>query len=104
MNAVIQTGGKQYTVSKGDVINIEKIPGTPGDDVDFNEVLMVSDDDGKSKVGTPYLKDASVKGKILGTKKGSKITVFKFKRRKGYRRKAGHRQKYTSVEITDIKN
>ena len=104
MSAVIQTGGKQYTISKGDVINIERIPGNPGDEINFDEVLMVSGDKGDPKVGTPYVKDASVKGKILSEKKGSKITVFKFKRRKGYRRKHGHRQKYTTVEITDIKN
>jgi len=103
MNAVIQTGGKQYTIKKGDVINIEKIPGNPGDEVDFGEVLMVSDDDGKSTVGTPYVDKATVKGKILGEGKSRKITVFKFKRRKGYRRKNGHRQKHTKVEITDIK-
>lgn len=102
MNAVIQTGGKQYTISKGDTITIEKLSGNPGDEVNFNEVLMVSDEDGNAEVGTPHVEGASVKGKILSEKKGSKITVFKFKRRKGYRRKAGHRQKYTTVEITDI--
>ena len=103
MNAVIKTGGKQYTIKKGDVINIEKIPGNPGDEVDFGEVLMVSDDNGNTTVGTPYIDSATVKGKILGEEKSRKITVFKFKRRKGYRRKNGHRQKHTTVEITDIK-
>lgn len=102
MNAVIQTGGKQYTITKGDTISVEKIPGNPGDEVDFKEVLMVSDGEGNARVGTPHVEGTSVKAKILGEKKGNKITVFKFKRRKGYRRKAGHRQKYTTVEITDI--
>lgn len=101
MNAVIETGGKQYTVSTGDKIDIEKLPGNPGDEVNFDKVLMVSDN-GDAKIGTPSLEGASVSAKILDQKKGNKITVFKFKRRKGYRRKAGHRQRYTTVQITDI--
>ena len=102
MLAVIKTGGKQYLVKPGDVIDIEKIAGESGDEINFEEVLMVSDGEGDVKVGVPHVDSATVKGKILGEKKGEKIVVFKFKRRKGYRRKAGHRQKYTAVEITDI--
>lgn len=104
MNAVIQTGGKQYIVKEGDVLDIEKIDGSPGDEFDFKQVLSLSDDEGNTSIGSPYLENAVVKAKILGESKGNKITVFKFKRRKGYRRKSGHRQKYTSVRITDISN
>ncbi len=104
MFAVIKTGGKQYTVNPGDVIDVELIAGEPGDSVEFNEVLMVSNDKGKVNLGTPTVDKAVVKGKILEEKKGKKIVVFKFKRRKDYRNKNGHRQRYTRVEITDILN
>ena len=102
MLAVIKTGGKQYLVKPGDIIDIEKIAGDEGSEVEFSDVLMVSDGEGDVKVGTPVVKDAQVKGTILGEKKGDKITVFKFKRRKGYRKKIGHRQKFTSVKINSI--
>ena len=102
MLAVIKTGGKQYLVKPGDIIDIEKIAGEEGSEVEFSDVLMVSDGEGDVKVGTPVVKSAQVKGTILGEKKGTKITVFKFKRRKGYRKKIGHRQKYTSVKINSI--
>ena len=102
MNAIIRTGGKQYRVSPGHTINVEKLNGKVGDTVEFGDVLMVSDKDGKVNIGSPIIKNVKVRGKILGNVKGEKITVFKFRRRKGYRRKTGHRQKYTSVEITDI--
>jgi ribosomal protein L21 len=102
MQAVVRTGGKQYMIKPGDVINVEKLEGNAGDDVEFGEVLMVSDSEGKVEVGSPLVGNAKVKGKILGHKKGDKIIVFKFKRRKGYRRKNGHRQTYTRVEITGI--
>ena len=102
MLAVIKTGGKQYLVKPGDIIDIEKIAGEEGSEVEFSDVLIVSDGEGDVKVGTPVVKSAQVKGTILGEKKGTKITVFKFKRRKGYRKKIGHRQKFTSVKITSI--
>ncbi len=102
MLAVIKTGGKQYLVKPGDIIDIEKITGDEGSEVEFSDVLMVSDGEGDVKVGTPVVKTAQVKGTILGEKKGTKITVFKFKRRKGYRNKQGHRQRYTSVKINSI--
>jgi large subunit ribosomal protein L21 len=102
MQAVIKTGGKQYTVRPGDIIRIEKLKGNPGDTVEFSEVLMISDPEKGTKVGSPLVENVKVKGKILGHKKGEKIIVFKFKRKKGYRRKRGHRQIYTSVEIMDI--
>lgn len=103
MQAVIRTGNRQYLVKSGDVVEIEKIAGNPGDSVGFSDVLMVSDGEGDAKVGAPVVEGAEVKGEIAAQKRGRKITVFKFKRRKGYRRKAGHRQQYTSVRITDIK-
>ena len=104
MQAIIKTGGKQYSVNTGDIIEVEKLPGIPGDEVEFSEVLMVTHEKGKAEVGTPLLENAVVKAKILGEKKGKKIIVFKFKKRKDYRNKNGHRQVYTSVEITDILN
>lgn len=102
MHAVIKTGGKQYIVKQGDVIDIEKISGEPGEEVNFEEVLLVSADGEDVKVGSPVVESARVEGKIVKQKKGDKIVVFKFKRRKGYRKKAGHRQNLTSVEITNI--
>jgi len=104
MQAVIRTGGKQYSVNSGDIIEVEKLIGNLGDEVEFTDVLLVSNDKGESTVGNPLVENAVVKAKILGEKKGKKIIVFKFKRRKDYRNKNGHRQKYTSVEITDIVN
>ena len=102
MHAVIKTGGKQYIVKPGDIIDIEKISGEPGEEVNFEEVLLVSDDGEDVKVGSPVVESAKVEGRIVRQKRGEKIVVFKFKRRKGYRRKAGHRQSLTSVEITSI--
>jgi large subunit ribosomal protein L21 len=98
--AVIRTGSKQYRVASGDVIQIEKLLGNPGDDVVFAEVLAVGDD--AMKFGTPLVTGASVKAKIVSQDLGPKLIVFKFKRRKNHRRKNGHRQKYTSVQITSI--
>lgn len=102
MHAVIKTGGKQYVVRPGDVIDIEKIPGEEGEAVSFGEVMLVSASREDVRVGSPLVENASVSGKIIGQRKGDKIVVFKFKRRKGYRRKAGHRQNLTRVEITEI--
>ena len=104
MQAVIRTGGKQYSVSAGDVIEVEKLAGEPGEEIELNEVLMVSPDKGEAQGGTPVIEGAVVKAKIIGEKKGKKIVVFKFKRRKDYRNKNGHRQRYTTLEITDIVN
>jgi len=104
MQAVIKTGGKQYTVNPGDVLDVELLEGNPGDAIEFNEVLMVSNDNGDVQIGAPIVEKAVVKAKIITEKKGKKIIVFKFKRRKDYRNKNGHRQRYTTVEITDILN
>ncbi len=101
MYAVIKTGGKQERVSPGDVINIEKIEGSKGDTVVFDQVLMVANDD-DIRIGKPLVEGAKVTGEILRQTKGDKLVVFKMKRRKGYRRKTGHRQLLTSMKIKEI--
>ena len=103
MYAIILTGGKQYKVAKGDVIEVEKLAGETGAEVKFDEVLAVAGDDGKLNVGTPRVAGASVTGKVLDQFRAKKIVVFKMKRRKGYRRTHGHRQSLTRVEIGEIK-
>ncbi len=102
MQAVIRTGGKQYVVKPGDVIDVELLNSEDGSNVEFDDVLLVSDDASDVKVGSPTVQGAKVTGKVLGTKKGKKLIVFKFRRRKGFKKKQGHRQKYSSVEITNI--
>ena len=100
MFAVIETGGKQYTVAEGDVINVEKL-GLDGE-VKFDKVLAVHD--GKSlNVGTPTVEGASVSAKVVCEGKGKKIDIFKYKPKTGYRKRQGHRQPYTMVEILKIK-
>jgi len=101
MYAVIKTGGKQYRVSEGELLKVEKIEGNKGDTVLFDNVLMVSRD-GDIKVGTPVVEGAKVTGEIITEMKSPKITVFKMKRRKGYRKKTGHRQKLTVLKIKEI--
>ena len=101
MYAVIQTGGKQYRVAPGEEIKVEKLDGNVGDEVYFDTVLLVLKDD-KVAVGKPVLKDTRVVAKITGHGRGPKLVVFKYKRRKGYRRKQGHRQDYTGVKIINI--
>ncbi len=102
MFAVINTGGKQYTVAKGDILEIEKLPLKEGDKVEFDQVLLLKDKSGV-KIGKPFLKGVKVSGKVVEQKKGEKIIVFKKKRRKQYRRTRGHRQLLTSVKIDGIK-
>ena len=99
MYAIIATGGKQYRVSQGDVIYVEKLDNQVGDEVTF-PVLMIGGE--TVEVGSPELAGASVTGKVLQQGKGQKIVVFKYKSKKNYRRKAGHRQPFTKVEITAI--
>ena len=99
MYAVIRAGGKQLKVAKGDVIEIERLKSS--DDVEFTPLLVV-DDDGKTRSGKADLSGARVLGKVVGDTKGPKLDVTKFRNKTGYRRHAGHRQKYTSVEISDI--
>lgn len=100
MYAVIRTGGKQYRVSEGQKLRVEKLSGTAGDKVTFQEVLFVGGD--SPKIGQPLVQGASVAAEITGQDRGKKIVVFKFKRRKNYRRKNGHRQPYTELKITGI--
>ena len=101
MYAVIKTGGKQYRVKSGDKIFIEKLPGNVGDAVSFDEVLLLG---GESvKLGKPTVAGAKVAGTIVEHGRGEKVIIFKFRRRKNYRRKTGHRQPFTAVQITDIK-
>jgi large subunit ribosomal protein L21 len=100
MYAIIQTGGKQYRVEKGDQIEVELLEKESGE-VAFEEVLMFNDGE-KTHVGTPHVTKCLVKGEVLGETKGPKVVSFKYKRRKNYRRKVGHRQKYAVVKITDI--
>jgi large subunit ribosomal protein L21 len=101
MYAVIKTGGKQYKVSEGDLLNIERLEGESGSEVVFEEVLMVSGE-GDIKIGTPVVEGAKVIGEIVRETKGPKITIFKMKRRKGFRKKTGHRQKLTNLKIKKI--
>jgi len=101
MYAVIRTGGKQYRVTEGQTLQVEKLAGTAGDAISFDEVLLVGGSD-TPKVGRPLVNGASVKAQIMGEERGEKLVVFKFRRRKNYRRKTGHRQTYTRVRITGI--
>ena len=105
MYAVIETGGKQYRVKKGDVIDVERGPQV-GDDgsVEFDRVLMVGGSDDDLSVGTPTVEGAVVRASAVAEVRGPKIQVFKFKRRKGYRRKTGHRQNLLRVRIDEIAN
>ena len=101
MYAIIKTGGKQYKVSKGDNIRVEAFDADVDSTVQFDKVLMLNDG-GKIKIGTPYIEQATVSGKILGYGRGEKIKVLKFKRRKRYMRRSGHRQSFAEVEITEV--
>ena len=101
MYAIIKTGGKQYKVSEGDVITVEKLAAAEGDAVTFDEVLTVVND-GDVKVGTPVIAGAKVTGKVEAQGKGKKIRIFKYNAKKGYRKRQGHRQPYTKVEIGKI--
>lgn len=101
MFAVFQSGGKQHRVTEGDVVKLEKITAEPGEEVVFDQVLMVANGDDIS-VGAPYLEGSQVKAEVLRTDRGKKIRIIKFKRRKDYMRRQGHRQWFTEVKITGI--
>ena len=103
MYAIVDIAGKQFKVSKDQQIFTPKLSGEAGDKVEFNQVLLI-DNDGKVKVGSPTVKGAKVSGKIVEHLKCDKVIVFKKKRRKGYKVKNGHRQPYTKLLIEDIKN
>ena len=102
MYAVIRTGGKQYRVSKDDVIAIEKLDGKAGDKIKFDEVLMLGETGKEPKIGEPVVQGASVTAEVLDQARADKITVIKFRRRKNYHRTKGHRQHETVLKITDI--
>lgn len=101
MYAVIKTGGKQYRVTKGQTLKVEKLALDEGASVDLDQVLMVADGD-NFKIGTPLVTGGKVTAKIKSHGRGKKVEIVKFRRRKHYRRQAGHRQSYTELEITDI--
>ncbi len=100
MYAVIKTGGKQYKVSEGDLVKVEKIEGAVGDAIELSEVLMVGGEE--VKIGAPLLPGAKVKAQIVQQDKDKKVLVFHSKRRKGYRKTYGHRQPITRLKITGI--
>ncbi|MBS6525299.1 MULTISPECIES: 50S ribosomal protein L21 [Aedoeadaptatus] len=101
MYAVIETGGKQYTVREGDLVKVEKLDANEGDAVTFDKVLLVAKD-GSVNVGKPYVADAKVEAKVLKQAKDKKVIVYKFKAKKNERIKRGHRQPYTLVEIGSL--
>lgn len=100
MYAVIATGGKQYRVSEGQVLNVEKLGLGVDENVVFDQVLLVGGDN--VKIGSPIVEGATVTAKVLGETKGKKVIVYKYKRKTGYHKKNGHRQKYTTVQIEKI--
>jgi large subunit ribosomal protein L21 len=102
MYAIVKTGGKQYKVREGDILQVEKLPGEVGNEISFDDVLMYSNGETVT-VGQPKVDNVIVTGHIVEQGKNKKIIVFKYKRRKRYRRKQGHRQQYTAVRIDSIK-
>ena len=102
MFAVFLSGGKQHRVNEGDVLKLERLKAEPGEDIEFDKVLLVADGNDVS-VGQPYVDGGQVKARVLSHDRGKKIRVIKFKRRKNYLRRQGHRQWYTEVRITGIK-
>ena len=101
MYAIIQTGGKQYRVTPGEEVKVEKLFGEIGDNVIFDKVLLTSDGEAVN-LGKPYLENTKVQGLITRHDKDRKIIVFKYKRRKGYKKKQGHRQNYTLIKVENI--
>ena len=101
MFAVIKTGGKQYRVAAGDKLKVEKLPGDVGSEVLLDQVLMVGEG-AAVKVGAPLVTGAAVKATVVGHGKGDKVTIFKMRRRKHYKKSQGHRQQYTEIEIIGI--
>ena len=101
MHAIIETGGKQFRVTEGDTIFVEKLDVNAGDAITFDQVLAVIDGD-KATFGTPVVEGASVEANVVKNGKGKKVLVFKYKPKKNYRRRQGHRQPYTKVEITKV--
>ena len=102
MYAVIKTGGKQYRVNAGEKIKVEKLVAEVGDTVTLDQILMVSDGE-KTTIGSPIIKGASVKATVVSHGRGDKVMIFKFRRRKHYRKTQGHRQSFTEIKIEAIK-
>ncbi len=101
MYAVIQTGGKQYRVAEGETLRVEKLTASPGDKLSF-DTLLFADDGGNVRVGQPAVPGVKVQAEVVEQGRGKKIIIFKYKRRKSYRRKQGHRQPFTALKITSI--
>lgn len=101
MYAVIQTGGKQYRVEKGDILDVELLGKEAEEKVAFDKVLLISDN-GNVKIGKPYVENAKVEAKVLENIKDKKVVIYKFKHKTGYRRRQGHRQRYSRIQIEDI--
>lgn len=101
MYAIVRTGGKQYRISPGDKIRVGKIAGQVGQEIELKEVLIFSDGE-KVLIGNPLLPNVKIVGQILGQQRAKKVIVFKMKRRKGYRKKQGHRQHFTTLQIKEI--
>lgn len=102
MKAVVKTGGKQYTITEGDTLRVEKLPGEVGATINLDEILAVGEGQ-DMKLGAPTVEGATVKAEIISHGRAKKIIVFKKKRRKGYKKKQGHRQDYTGLKISEIK-
>jgi large subunit ribosomal protein L21 len=102
MYAIIQTGGKQYRVAEGETLRVEKLAVSPGDKVSFSPLLF-ADDGGNVQIGRPNVSGIKVEAEVTSQGKGEKIVIFKYKRRKSYRRKTGHRQPFTALKIVSIK-
>ncbi len=101
MYALVDIKGKQYRAEKGGLLKVDRLEGAEGDELDFDHVMLLSDGE-KVKVGTPFVKGVLVKTKLEKHEKGAKVVVFKYKRRKSYRKKRGHRQQYSVVRVEDI--
>ncbi len=101
MYAVIVTGGKQYKVTEGEILNVEKLDNQPGDKLKFEPIMCAKDD--KAVIGTPTVEGASVSAEVLGSGRDKKIMIFKYKAKKNVRKRQGHRQSYTQIKITKIK-
>lgn len=102
MYAIIRDRGMQYRVEPGQVLRIDLIDAEPGDQLEINEVLLISGSEGEPQVGAPVIDGALVRAEVLGELKGDKIVVFRYKPKKRYRRRTGHRQRYTQIKITEI--
>ena len=101
MIAIVETGGKQYKVEEGKYVDIELLDAEEGDPVELDKIVMIVDGK-KSKVGQPYIEGVTIKGKVLKNDKDKKIIVYKMRRKKGYRRKKGHRQQFTRLMVENI--